>query len=223
MSTQLLFFSLAFRLAFSWRWKRSTSPLHCGWKDVVLLILILSSDDSSFQRLDMNCFPLYDVIYNGIPNRDIHVIRALVQSSAVWSFMGMASGHRVYLSMIVNKYLFSLDVGMGPTISTWMLVKRCDGVRNDFNGVFTCLSTLDCWQGKHSLDHCIASLLMLCHTNLANSRRRVVFLPGWDKLCIKLNTFLFKLSGIIGVYYIDANAIRGSIERDDVTGMHLAV
>ena len=156
----------------------------------------------------MNCLPLSDVISNGIPNRDIHVIRALVQSSAVWSFMGMASGHRVYLSidtwivdlsyMIVNKYLFSLDVGRGPTMSTWMLVKRCDGVRNDFNGVFTCLSTLDCWQGKHSLDHCIASLLMLCPINLANSRRWVVFLPGWDKLCIKLNTFLFKLSGIIG-------------------------
>ena len=145
----------------------------------------------------MNCLPLYDVISNGIPNRDIHVIRALVQSSAVWSFMGMASGHRVYLSMIVNKYLFSLAVGRGPTMSKWVLVKRCDGVRNDFNGVFTCLSTLDCWQGKHSLDHCIASLLMLCHTNLANSRRRVVFLPGWE-LCIKLNTLLFKLIWIIG-------------------------
>ena len=57
----------------------------------------------------MNCLPLSDVISNWIPNRDIHVIRALVQSSAVWSFMGMASGHRVYLSMIVNKYLFYLD------------------------------------------------------------------------------------------------------------------
>ena len=196
MYTQLLFYSLAFRLAFSWQWKRSTSPLHFGWKEVVLLILILSSDDSSFQRLDINCLPLSDVIPNGIPNRDIHVIRALVQSSAVWSFMGMASGHHVYLSMIVNKYLFSLHDGRGPTMSTWMLVKRCDGVRNDFNGVITCLSTLDFWQSKHSLDHSIASLLMLCHMNLANSRRRVVFLPGWDKLCIKLNTFLFNFLGL---------------------------
>ena len=128
MSTQLLFFSLAFRLAFGWRWKRSTSPLHCEWKEVVLLILILSSDDSSFQRLDMNCLLLSDVISNEIPNRDIHVIKALVQSTAVWFFMCMASVHRVYLSMIVNKYLFSLDVGRGPIMSMCMLVKRCDGL-----------------------------------------------------------------------------------------------
>jgi hypothetical protein len=59
---------------------------------------------SSAQRWLVNCGPQSDVMSSGTPKRDIHPRRrALAQVAAVALGRGMASGHRVKLSMMVNR------------------------------------------------------------------------------------------------------------------------
>lgn len=53
----------------------------------------------------MNCVPLSEVSFVGTPKRDIHaLIKFYAHVSAVISLIGIASGHRVNLSIIVNRY-----------------------------------------------------------------------------------------------------------------------
>ena len=52
---------------------------------------------------DVKLVPLSEVITSGSPNVDIQLMSAVVQVSAEMSLMGIASGHLVALSMIVNR------------------------------------------------------------------------------------------------------------------------
>ena len=61
----------------------------------------------------------------------------------VQSFIGIASGCRVYLSTIVKRYRLSLEIGNGPTISTCSWSNMCDGREKDLTGDLICLSILD--------------------------------------------------------------------------------
>ena len=70
------------------------------------------------QTEDVNWAPLSEVILEGTPNREIQpFIRALAQELAVIDFKGIASGHLVDLSTIVNKYENPSEGGSGPTKS----------------------------------------------------------------------------------------------------------
>lgn len=65
---------------------------------------IPSEDAISDQTVDMNLDPQSDVRCCGKPNRDTQWSRrASTQSEAVVDFMGMTSGHLVYLSMTVRR------------------------------------------------------------------------------------------------------------------------
>ena len=76
---------------------------------------------SAAQRLDVKTEPLSEVMTSGRPNLAIQPFRrAHRQSSVVAFFMGIASGHLVDLSMVVNRYLEPPDEGRGPTTSTCM-------------------------------------------------------------------------------------------------------
>ena len=73
------------------------------------------------QRLDVKTEPLSEVMTSGRPNLAIQPSRrARRQSVVVAVFMGVASGHLVDLSIVVNRYLKPPEDGRGPTTSTWM-------------------------------------------------------------------------------------------------------
>jgi hypothetical protein len=66
---------------------------------------------------------------------------------------GMASAHRVDLSMTVRMYCMPLlDVGRGPTKSMWMWVNLLVGTGMGSTAAASCLVTLaraQCWQSRH--------------------------------------------------------------------------
>ena len=61
------------------------------------LVLMASHND------DVKLVPLSEVIVSGRPNVEIQLMSAVVQVSAEMSLMGIASGHLVALSIIVNR------------------------------------------------------------------------------------------------------------------------
>jgi hypothetical protein len=61
----------------------------------------------------------------GTPRREIQPAnRALAQSAAVMEESGIAYGRRYVLSITVNRYVWPLEGGSGPTRSTCMWVKE---------------------------------------------------------------------------------------------------
>ena len=64
---------------------------------------------------------------------------------------GIASNHRVDLSMVVKRWLVSPQLGRGPTRSTWMCLKRQLGMAMGCTGDVNCCVTLLCWQCWQSL------------------------------------------------------------------------
>ena len=59
----------------------------------------------SFQRTDVNWGPLSEVISNGTPKRDIQCLLSVFALSEVDVLLiGMASGQRVVLSMMLRRY-----------------------------------------------------------------------------------------------------------------------
>ena len=76
---------------------------------MVVLCLILSREQMDDHKDEVNWGPLSLVITARTPNLEIHVeIPA----------RGIASGHLVYLSMHVNRYVKPCEEGKGPTRST---------------------------------------------------------------------------------------------------------
>ena len=74
---------------------------------------------------DVKTEPRSDVMCSGRPNLLIQASsRAVAHDTVVASSIGIASGHLVDLSMIVNRYRFPSELGSGPTISTCMCPKR---------------------------------------------------------------------------------------------------
>lgn len=72
---------------------------------------------SSLNSCEVNCRPRSDVILAGTPNFVIHPdMRAFAHETAVISGIGMASGHRVYRSMIVKRYAIPSDGGSGDAM-----------------------------------------------------------------------------------------------------------
>ena len=82
------------------------------------------------QSDEVKFVPLSEVMTSGRPNMEIQETRALMHDSAVASLMGIASGHLVVLSMIVNKYFTLCEGGSGPTMSTWRWPNRRVGSEN---------------------------------------------------------------------------------------------
>ena len=89
----------------------------CGWIPTKFVRLVHSDD--------VKGVPLSDEMCSGTPWAAIQVMRAFRQDCVVASSMGMASGHLVDLSIMVNRYLKPSDFGRGPTMSTWM----CENLR----------------------------------------------------------------------------------------------
>ncbi len=77
---------------------------------------------------DVNCGSLSLVMIAGTPNLWIHPWRrAAAQSAAVVEASGSASGQRVVLSIMVNRYEKPEERGSGPTKSTCRCEKRRTG------------------------------------------------------------------------------------------------
>ena len=82
----------------------STIPLLCGWNAVVGECLMFSKAHNAAHKLDVNCVPRSEVMVVGTPNLAIHPWnKAAAQSVAEVAVIGMASGHRVDLSMTVKR------------------------------------------------------------------------------------------------------------------------
>lgn len=96
-------------------WKRSINPLAWGWYGDVLMCWVPSVWLSSWNSVLSNCRPWSVDTRSGTPKRDIHDdINAFATVFAVISAIGIASGQRVYLSMIVKQYRLSAQVSSGP-------------------------------------------------------------------------------------------------------------
>ena len=64
-----------------------------------------------------------------MPKREIQLFtKAMAIVSAVMSIMGMASGHRLYLSIQVSRYEKPFEGGKGPTKSMCTCSNRASGV-----------------------------------------------------------------------------------------------
>ena len=103
VSVQLLFNSLALIDAFNCRCNLSTIPLHCGWQAVVLFVVAPINSLSYCQSLDMNCRPVSEVIFEGVPYVDIHDNKALAHDVIVQSGGGREqylTGYLICLSIL---------------------------------------------------------------------------------------------------------------------------
>ena len=83
--------------------------------------------DRDVQSPEIKAPPLSDVMCSGNPKREIHKLsKAAAHDDADSSVIGVASGHLVERSMIVNRYRNPSEAGKGPTMSTWMCANlRC--------------------------------------------------------------------------------------------------
>ena len=95
--------------------KRSTKPFACGWYAVVAEMLIPCHKREVCQAAEVNSAPQSEVTVKGMPKREIQVpTNPSEPFSAVVSAIGTASGQRVVLSTIVNKYLKPGPERRGP-------------------------------------------------------------------------------------------------------------
>ena len=109
-------------------------------------------------------------------------MRVSAQVAAVMSRMGNASNQREDLSTMVNRYLLpQVAAGKGPTMSTWMWVKRLAGMAMGSTAAVCCLEALarsHCWQSLH---HAATSLLRPRHMTLVAISRLVARDPAWAR------------------------------------------
>lgn len=139
---------------------------------------------SCLNRSTSNCRSWSIVILRGTPNRAIHVPKTcLATVSAVMSSIGIASGHHVKRSTIVRQYLYPLELGSGPTISTWTCSNLFVGPLKSPTGVLLCRVILALWHCMHARAHCLQSFPMLGHMYLAETNLAVALTPGCAKLC----------------------------------------
>ena len=70
----------------------------------------------------------------GTPKREIQLFTNISTTVSAFIFrIGNASGHRVFLSIIVSRYVYPREGGSGPTISMWTVSNRLP-VGNDNKG-----------------------------------------------------------------------------------------
>ena len=187
------------REVFKERWKRSTRPLDWGWKLVVFEREMFNKEHKTPQREEVNCAPQSEVILAGTPNLEIQQeIKALVQSSAEVEDIGTASGQREVLSTMVKRWVKPLELGRGPTKSTWMWLKRLAGTGIWGIAEWTCCWTLLRWQCRQPLAQSETSLERPDQTNALETNLRVGRTPGWDRLCIASKTCRRRETGTRG-------------------------
>ena len=113
------------------QWNLSTRPSDCGWYAVVVCISEPRRVDSCRHYVDVNYAPRSDVMWMGVPKRAIQSLRrARARVRADVSETGIASGHRVNRSMMVNRWVNPRQEESGPTTSTWMYLNFFFGAVN---------------------------------------------------------------------------------------------
>ena len=130
---------------------------------------------------EVNCVPLSEVSCTRTPHLEIQpATRVSAQVTAAMSRMESASSQREDQRTTVNRYLLlQVAAGRGPTMSTWMWVKRLVGMAMGCTAAVCCLETLalsHCWQ---FLTHAATSLLRPRHITLAAMSRLVARVPAW--------------------------------------------
>ena len=127
----------------------------------------------------MNCAPRSEEISFGTPKRDIQAeINARAQELADMSDIGTASGHRVNLSTIVNKYVKPREGGSGPTMSMLMCSKRRLGTLNGVSEALTWRWTFERWQAMQAFAQALTCLSIPFHMNFIVIRWRVARIDG---------------------------------------------
>jgi hypothetical protein len=150
---------------------------------------------------EVNCVPLSEVSCAGTPYLEIQpVMRASAQLVAAMSRMGRASGQREDLFTTVKGYLLpQVATGRGPTMSTWMWVKRLAGMAMGCTATMCCLEALalsHCWQ---FLTHAATSLLRLRHITLAGMSCLMARMPAWASPWKAANMAGLSTSGTSGL------------------------
>ena len=121
--------SWAFKEPFSCRWNLSTKPFAAGWCAVVRMRVVPKSLVNSATSRVSNLRPRSLVIVSGAPNTAIHPsTKALGIVSAAMSAIGIASGHVVFRSTEVSKYMLPYEGSNGPTRSMCTCENRASGV-----------------------------------------------------------------------------------------------
>ena len=103
----------------------STIPTEAGEYRGEYSTMRLSFWFMAFQSLAVNVLPLSLVILAGKPKFRIQpCMKAVQQFWAVASTKGSTSNYLVVRSTIVSRYRYPWEGGKGPTISTWISLKR---------------------------------------------------------------------------------------------------
>ena len=148
---------------------------------------------------DVKTEPRSDVMCSGRPNLLIQASsRAVAHDTVVASSIGIASGHLVDLSMIVNRYRFPSELGSGPTISTCMCPKRRVGCWKLPRDALVCLCILLRWQLTHVRVQAVIPFFIACQTNFSVTSCTVARMDGWDKVWIISKMFRLKHFGTNG-------------------------
>ena len=128
-----------------------------------MLVAAPRSDAVFLHSSETNCLPRSLVKVDGTPCRETQWYKnARAHVNAEMSLSGMASGHSVKRSTIVNRWVNPCDVGNGPTKSTCRLSNRLVGIGSGVSGPTMCFDTFACWQATHVRVHCRMSLAIPC-------------------------------------------------------------
>jgi hypothetical protein len=127
-------------------------------------------------------------------------MRASAQLAAVMSRMGRASSQREDLSTTVNRYLLpQVAAGRGPTMSTWMWVKRLAGMAMGCTAAVCCLEALALSHWWQFWTHAATSLLRPRHITLAAMSCLVARVPACASPWKAANTAGLSTSGTSGL------------------------
>ena len=132
------------------------------------LLTSLAIDDHS---CEVNC-DLSDEMCSGMPKRAIQwQTSAWAQLEVVVLLRGIASGQWEKQSTTVNKWVYTLEGGRGPTRSTCMWPNRCEGFLKVSNEALVCVWIFPAWHAMHSLARtptCFCSLVQINFEGLAS-------------------------------------------------------
>src|SRR5277367_3413345 len=142
---------------FSVKWNLSTRELVSGWKTELFMCEIPHIPKKASVNSLTNTEPLSVNKTLGYPSLLNTCSKPLTIESEFGVFRGIASAHKVYGQIKVNRYLYPVCSvsGKGPTMSARTLVNGSNSMATFVNGAFVfCSPGLEfLWQGSHVLQN----------------------------------------------------------------------
>ena len=99
----------------------------------------------------------------------------------------------------VNKWIYTLEGGRGPTRSTCMWPNRCGGFLKVSNEALVCVWIFPAWHAIHSLAQTPTCFCSVVQIKFKEISFLVKCMDGCERLWTKSNTFHLQLLGTVGL------------------------